>query len=252
MANRSTNKELWFMKLKLNKKRAILFDKRFLIVLALAIFLVPAKLVFAQTNGNDSSSSATQNGDENSTIDNIKKVIQEKKTELGTAGANLRSERAYLAKVTRVSEETLAVANYSGNKIIPLDDSIVVQKKGKDIKISDVVIDNWVGVYGEMVDDNLKIKKITVYDHDFAPKDKIIALGSISDIGKNDMSLSPRSGDEELHFSFGKNTSFQDSQGEEIDQSDFYKDLQCLVVAFTDGNGNYVVSTVRALSAFEK
>lgn len=239
------------MKLNLNQSN---HRKTWLLLLAFVVFLLPAKLVFAQNNATNSSDSATQTEevDENSTINSIKKVIQEKKTELGTVGANLRSERAYLAKVLRVSEETLTVNNYSGNKIIPLEEDVIIQKKGKDIKVEDIAVDNWVGVYGEMNNDNLKIKKIVVYDHDFSPKNKIIALGSISSIGKNDLSLTPRSGETALNFSFDKNTNFQDNQGEEISASDFYEDLQCLIVAFEDQNGNYVVSTIKALSAFEK
>lgn len=250
MVKKSANKELSFMKLNNNK---LTHKKILLLLLAFGIFLLPARLVFAQNSATDSSNSATQKEqeNENSTINNIKKVIQEKKTELGTVGANLRSERAYLAKVLRVSEETLTVSNYSGSKIIPLEEDILIQKKDKDIKVEELAVDNWVGVYGEMNNDNLKIKKIVVYDHDFSPKNKIITLGSIASIGKNDLSLNPRSGEEKLNFSFDKYTSFQDNQGEEIDSNDFYEDLQCIIVAFEDKNGNYVISTIKALSAFK-
>lgn len=190
--------------------------------------------------------------DSASTIDNIKKVIQEKKTELGTVGANLRTQRAYLAKVLRVSEETLTVSNYAGNKIIPLEEDVLMQKSNKDIGVADIAVDNWVGVYGEIVDDNLKIKKIMVYEKDFSPKDKIISIGSISSLGKNDLKINPRSGGQKLSLSFDKNTSFQDFAGEEVSVDDFYEDLQCLVVAFADKNGNYVISTIRSLSSLDK
>lgn len=220
--------------------------KNFFLLLSCFLFLLSTSLVFANT----SSDSAKQ--EENSTIDNIKKVIQEKKTELGTVGANLRTEKAYLAKVTRVSQETLTVNNYSGNKIIPLNEDVLIQKKGKDIKVDEIVIDNWVGIYSEMVDENLKIKKIVVYEKNFTPQNKIITIGSIADIGKNDLEINPRTEGENLHFSFGKDTKFQDYRGESVKLADFYKDLQCLIVAFADQNGNYVVSTIRALSSFEK
>lgn len=220
--------------------------KKFLTNLAFCSLLLisSANPALAQID-QDSSDSA-------STIDNIKKVIQEKKTELGTVGANLRSQRAYLAKVLRVSEETLTVSNYAGNKIIPLEEGLSMQKAGKDIGVAEIAVDNWVGVYGEMVDDNLKIKKIMVYEKDFSPKEKIISIGSISSLGRNDLKINPRSGEQELSFSFDKNTSFQDFAGEEVDADDFYEDLQCLVVAFADKNGNYVVSTVRSLSSLDK
>lgn len=223
-----------------------------LLLVGLCLVLVPARLVFAQTEVTDSSDSAQQQDDkENSTIDNIKKVIQEKKTELGTAGAELRTQKAYLAQVLRVSEETLTVSNYTGNQIIPLDEDILIQKNNKDIAIEDIAIDDWLGVYEEMTDGSLKISKIVVYDQDFTPKDKKIILGSITSIGNSDVAITPRSGEEELHLSFSKNTTFEDNRGEEIMQSDLYEDLQCLVIAFADKNGNYVVSTLRALSVFD-
>jgi hypothetical protein len=218
--------------------------------LTFALLLLPVRLVFAQTPSGATQSDQVE--DPNSTINNIKKVIQEKKTELGSASANLRSERAYLAKVLRVSEETLTVSNYSGNKIIPLEEGVQIKKGLKDVTVEEIAVDDYVGVYGEMVNDNLKIKRITVYEKDFSPKDKLITIGSISSLGKTDLKIKPRSGDQELNVSFSKTTSFQDYQGEDAKLTDFYEDLQCIIVAFADKNGNYVVSTIRALSSFDK
>ncbi len=218
---------------------------------SLTLLLLPTRLVFAQSATNDASESG-QVEEQNSTINNIKKVIQEKKTELGSASTNLRSEKAYLAKVLRVSEETLTVSNYSGNKIIPLEESVQIKKSNKDATVEEIAVDDFVGVYGEIINDNLKIKRITVYEKNFSPKDKLITIGSISSLGKNDLQIKPRSGEQELNFSFDKNTNFQDYQGEDAKLSDFYEDLQCIIVAFADKNGNYVVSTIRALSSFDK
>lgn len=236
-----------------HKKSFTTFSIFSFMVLVWALFTLPT-MVFAQVAETDASnSSGSSNSASDSTIDNIKKVIQDKKAELGTGGANLlRGKRAYLAKVLRVSEETLTVSNYSGNKIIPLEESVIIQEAGKDAKISDIAVGNWVGIYGEMISDNLKIKKVEIYEHNFDSKDKIITLGSISMIGKNDLKITPRSGEKELALSFSKKSNFQDYQGKDAKLSDFYEDLQCLVVAFADKNGNYVVSTIRALSTFEK
>lgn len=232
------------------KQQKKIKSKALLLAMIFVLFAWSARIVFA--NNSSTSSAETQENEATSTIDNIKKVIQEKKTELGTVGANVRTQRAYLAKVTRVSQETLTVNNYAGSKIVPLNEDVIIQKKGKDIKIDEIVIDNWVGVYSELVEDNLKIKKIIVYEKDFTPKNKIISIGSIAELGKNDLQLMPRNGETPQRFSFSKTTSFQDYRGEEVKLSDFYQDLQCLIVAFADQNGNYVVSTIKALSSFEK
>jgi CRISPR/Cas system CMR-associated protein Cmr3 (group 5 of RAMP superfamily) len=148
----------------------------------LRVILLSTSLVFA-TNNSSESANQTEQKDENSTIDNIKKVIQEKKTELGTVGANVRTQRPYLAKVTRVSEETLTVNNYTGNKIVPLNDEVLIQKKGKDIKVEEIVIDNgWVFTVKLLT--IIEIQKVIVYDKDFTPKKKIITIGSIADMAK--------------------------------------------------------------------
>lgn len=238
------------MNLKNNKNQR----KNLFLLVAFCLFLLPAKLVFAENEATNSSESAVEESqeNENSTINNIKKVIQEKKVELGTVGAKVRTERAYLAQVIRVSEETLSVSNYSGNKIIPLDKDVSIKKNSKDAKVSEIAVGSWVGVYGEMLNDNLDIKRIMIYEDDFSPKDKVITLGSISSIGKNDLIINPRTGEKEFNFSFGKKTSFQNYMGETAKLTDFYEDLQCIVIAFADQNGNYTVSTIRALSTFEK
>ncbi len=223
--------------------------KLWLTALILALLIVPGSVIAATST--DSATTQEQD-DENSTINNIKKVIQEKKTELGTVGANLRMKRAFLARVTRVSEETLAVINYAGNKIIPLEKDVLIQKNNKEVKIDEIAIDNWVGIQGDFVDDNLKITKVTVYEKDFSPRDRIITIGSISSLGRSDLKFQPRTGENELNLSINQKTNFQDVEGEDATWNDFYEELQCIVVAFADNNGNYVISTIRALSSFDK
>lgn len=223
----------------------------------LTLYLIfPGVSIFAQEKTEQSSASADTEKtttDDNSTINNIKKVIQEKQVELGSGTAKLRSSRAYLAKVVRVSEETLTVTNHTGNKIIPLEKGVTaIEKDGEEVGIEQLAVDDWVGVRGELVDDNLRINKISVYDKDFTPRSKIIAIGTISSLGRSDLKFSPRSGAEELNFSLNSKTVFQDMSGETVKSSDFYEELQALVVAFADANGNYMISTIRALSSFER
>lgn len=223
--------------------------KKLFLLIAFALFMLSSSLVFAATSTDSAAQEEEEN--KNSYLDGVKKAL-EKGTEQSTTSANLRTKKAYLAKVLKVSQETLTVNNYAGNKIVPLEEDVIIQKKDKDVDVGDIAVDSWVGIYEEANDNNLKITKVIVYDKDFTPKNKMITLGSIASIGKNDVAILPRSDQEELHFSFDKNTVFQDNRGEEIAVDDLYNDLQCLVVAFEDKNGNYVVSTIRALSSFEK
>ena len=84
------------------KQQKKIKSKALLLAMIFVLFVWSARIVFA--NNSSTSSAETQENEATSTIDNIKKVIQEKKTELGTVGANVRAQRAYLAKVMRVSQ----------------------------------------------------------------------------------------------------------------------------------------------------
>jgi len=201
---------------------------------------------------NTSSVMAEENVENNPTLNNIRKVIQEKKVELGSGASTLRKNQAYLAKVVRVSAETLTVSVQGLQNVIPLDSAQVMQD-GKEITIDKLAVDSWVGVFEEVIDENnKKINKIVAYSKDFEPKERIVTVGSLRTIGRNDLSITPRSGEEELKMSLGKNSVLQDMSGETAKISQFYEDLQCLIIAFADDNGNYMISTMRALSTFEK
>jgi hypothetical protein len=210
------------------------------IALIVSLLLSNASLVMAEENA------------ENTTLNNIKKVIQEKKVELGTGASTLRKNQAYLAKIVRVSAETLTVSVQGVQNVIPLDSAQVVQD-GKEITIDKLAVDSWVGVFEEMTDtNNKKINKIVAYSKNFQPKERIVTIGSLKSVGRSDISIAPRNGEAELKMSLGKNSVLQDMSGETAKFDQFYEDLQCLVIAFADDNGNYMVSTMRALSTFEK
>ena len=194
-----------------------------------------------------SDASSVSEEEEETTIDNIKKVIQEKKDELGDISKNVRNKQAYLAKVTRVSAETIAVESCTGSKIVPIEDNVELNEDLEDIEI-----DDWVGVYGELEEDNFVTKKIEVYSQDFTPKNKKVMLASISEIHGDNLTVTGRSQDSKVTFALNNNTEYQDYQGEEASSDDLYKDLQCLIIAFEDKNGNYVISTLKALTVFDE
>lgn len=199
-----------------------------------------------QAETEEASEASDLSEEEETTIDNIKKVIQEKKDELGTISKNMRDKQAYLAKVTRVSEETITVESCTGSKIVPIEEEVELSKELEKIEI-----DDWVGVYGEMEEDNFVTNKIEVYTEDFTPKNKKIMLASITEMHGNNLTVTGRSQDQKVTFVLDKNTDYQDYQGEEADYDDLYDDLQCLIIAFEDKDGDYVVSTLKALTVFE-
>ena len=209
--------------------------------------IIKALTLSQNTQDEASETSDISEEEEETTINNIKKVIQEKKDELGDISKNLRNKQAYLAEITRVSAETLTVESCDGSKIVPIEENVELNKEIEKIEIED-----WVAVYGELKDDNFVTTKIEVYDQDFSPKNKKIMLASISEIHSNNLTVTGRSQDSKVTFVLDKNTEYQDYQGEEADYDDLYKDLQCLIIAFEDSDGDYVVSTLKALTVFDE
>lgn len=216
-----------------------------------AVVLLVFALLFFHVQRQALAQNATGSG-EQTTIDNIKKVIQEKKDELKDLNGSSRRQQAYLAKINRVSEETLALQTLTGSEIVPLNESIKILnfKDNKIIGIDQLAVDDWVAVYGDREGQVFSPKQIVLYDQDFTPKNHQIILGSIEEIYSQSLAVLPRNGSEKQSFVLNRNTKFQDYQGKEAVFADFYEDLQCLIVSSQNDSGNYVVSTIRALVEF--
>ena len=220
--------------------------------LVLALAIKPVSAAWLQLAQVDTSlpEEASQEAEE-STIQNIKKVIQEKQLELGEASHSATQERqAYLAQIKRVSEETLTLRSNKGNKIVPLTKNLIISKANTEIAVEKLAVDNWVVVYGLLENDNFVPKKISVTSYDFTTQNRKVLLGTITELYSLNLSFTPRASEEKLTFILNKKTNYQDFKGEEADWDDFYKDIQCLIVAKEDDDGDLTISSIRALGPF--
>ena len=185
---------------------------------------------------------------EESTILNIKKVIQDKQAELGqNSQENNQRKQAYLAQVKRVSAETLTVLNDQLNIIIPVTDDLAIIKDEKTIDIDQIEVEDWVIVYSVVEKDTANVKRILVSDKDFTQVERKIMLGTIVEIYSSNLLFDARTGEENLSFLIDKNTQFFDLNGDEISINDFYPDLQCLIVAKSKTNGQWQLTSIKAL-----
>lgn len=191
-----------------------------------------------------------QEASEESTISNIKKVIQDKQLELGQNGQQRASKQAYLAQVKRVSAETLTVKNNKGSKIIPLSNDLEITKAKQVVSVDKIVVDDWVIVYGVMENDTFVAKKVAITGKDFTQDNRKVVLGAITELYPNNLTINPRASEEKISFALDKNTKYFDLTGESARINDFYEDLQCLVVAKADRNGKMIISSLKALAAF--
>lgn len=219
-------------------------------LISMCFLVFSARSVLA-LNNTDSEKSASDSSDQ-TVIDNVKKVIQEKKAEIKELGNNTDARQAYLAKIIRVSEETISVDSNGDSKIIPLSDKMKIYnfKDKKEIPVSKLAVDDWVAIYGKTETTTFNPEQVILYEQDFTPKEHQILLGSLAEIYPQSLAVNSRSNGEKVSFILDKNTVYQDSLGKEVDVDEFYKDLQCLIIASKNNRGDFLVSTIRALVEF--
>jgi len=221
-----------------------------LFILALLLMLVlGTTLVQAQVDL-ENDQEATEATDE-STISNIKKVIQDKQLELGQEEQLENSKQAYIAQVKRVSAETLTLKNNKGSKIVPINDEVQIFKKQQAVEVDQLAVDNWVVVYGIIENEQFVTQRIDISNKDFTQDIRQVAIGSITEIYSNNLTLQPRSSEEKISVAIDKNSNFLDYNGDQAFLNDFYEDLQCIVVAKENDNGKLMLSTIKALARFD-
>jgi hypothetical protein len=184
---------------------------------------------------------------EESTISNIKKVL-DKQVELGQNDQQLAQlKQAYLAQVKRVSAETLTVLNNQNSIVIPVTEDLEIIKKEKIIKISEIAVDDWIIVYSVFEENAYSPKRIVLTNDDFTQKDRKIMIGSITELSSSSLLFDSRTGESDFNFLLNKNTQYFDVSDNEVGLKDFYADLQCLIIATAQTNDKWLANSVKAL-----
>ena len=218
------------------KSQSFYLISGFFIMISL-FFAIP--MISAQTE-----SEAT----EESTISNIKKVIQDKQAELGQNDQqSTQLKQAYLAQVKRVSAETLTVLNNQTSIVVPLTEGLEILKEDELIEVDEIAVDDWIIVYSVVEKDVCVPKRISLTEKDFTQEDRKIMIGTITELYSNNLLFDSRTGESDLNFLLDKNTQYFDDNGDEISLRDLYSDLQCLIVATAKTDGQWLVSSIKAL-----
>jgi hypothetical protein len=235
-------------KIKLNslqEKRKI-NQVKYLVIFAF-ILLSTALIMFGPQLNAQAQIDEQDEATEESTIQNIKKVIQDKQIELGQNEAEKELKQAYLAQVKRVSAETLTVLNNDTNIVIPLTEDLEIIKNDQEIEVEDIVVDDWIIVYSLLEEDNAVIKRLRITGKDFTQDDRMIMLGSITELYASNLLFDSRTGEENLSFLLDNDTQYFDINGDEIRLNSLYQELQCLIVAKKTNNNQWRASSIKAL-----
>jgi hypothetical protein len=215
--------------------------------------LISTQQVFAQeevtattTETASPSSETTQNLKER-----IEKIVSEKKEQIKEVVTELATQkRGFVGEVTRVAEDAMSIKTLKTTEIVSLDERTTFKEGSQEISTNDIEVGSWVVVMGLVNEQSFLPVRVLVSDETLRPLDHVIELGAITDIDNSGVILAPRSGESQIEFSFTKNTSLEDLNGEEIDLDDIEEDMQALVVAYQDEDEK-VLKRVRVLTTVE-
>ncbi len=230
----------------LNKKSFAQQSQYYLIIgLIIIIALLFIKPLFSAQAQEDEQTEAS----EESTILNIKKVIQDKQVELGQGEQQSEKlKQAYLAQVKRVSAETLTVLNNDVTIVIPLTEDLEILHNEEEIALDQIAVDDWIIVYSIIEADGVPtIKRLVLSDEDFTQTERQLVLGTITELYSTNLLFDSRTGENDLNYLLDVDTQYFDIDGDEIDKNDLYPQLQCLIVAKIKNNGQWRASSIKAL-----
>lgn len=214
--------------------------------------LISFHLSVANANAQENSEESTNSAQEQTTKNlksRIEKVVQEKREQIkGVIEKIYQKERGFVAQVQRISENSLTIKNSKGIQILSIDpEKVTILKNNKKIELSEIAIENWVVVMGVEEQDNFTVFRILVSEDSLYPKDYLVMLGSVTSIEKSSLQINPRNATEPISFNLGKNTKYQDLNGEEIQINQLEEESQVLIVGYKTENELTAV-TIRSLA----
>jgi hypothetical protein len=181
----------------------------------------------------------------------IEKIVEEKKEQIKGIISNLDStQQGFVGVVQRISEEAITVKTNKTTKIIPITEDVELLKAGKEVELSDIAVENWLVIMGVIEDDAFQPIRILVSGETLRPRPSYITIGSINSIERSELSVLPRSGEEEVPITLNSKTYYEDLNGEEIARTDIEEETQALVIAFDD-EGEKIAKRIKILTILD-
>lgn len=223
----------------------------FIVFLAFSIIILPfgGTISFAQETKTQQEQAETST--KSASLENIKKIIKDNLTSGAVRGAidNLLNRKvAMYGEVNRVTDETITITNRLGTRIVPMNDVLVVTRDEKPIQTSEIAVENWVTILGRIKDDNFSPVFMYFYTESLLPKPQYVDIGTITELTRNTITISPRSGEGEKTIKILTSTDFEDMDGIEITLSDLSEDITVLVSGNTTESDEVEALTVRSLA----
>lgn len=182
----------------------------------------------------------------------IEKIVEEKKEQIKGIINNLdATKKGFIGEVQRISEEAITIKTSKSIRIIPITKDVEILKNGKAIELSDIAVEDWLVVMGIIEDDAFQPLRILASGETLRPRPSYITIGNISAIERYELTVIPRSGEEETAVTLNSKTSYEDLNGEEIARTDIEEDTQALIIAFDD-EGEKIAKRIRILTIIDE
>lgn len=237
---------------------AIILMAFFILTAITAVFIqqrVSAQATFttqlAVTNSDGEADKTSNSKDQpenppDSTIkDNIKELVKE------AASKNINAvegeKKAIIGEVLRITDDALTIRTNDGQQIFPLNGAVIT-KNDEIIDVGEIAVDNWVTILGTISDKTIVPNFIFVSTKSYRGEPQIVVTGTVTQISKTSVTISPRDGSESKTLTVGSTTTILDSDGKEAEWSDFELEMSLLVVGFEKEDGLNRASTIKSLA----
>jgi hypothetical protein len=157
-------------------------------------------------------------------------------------------KRGYIGEVERVIEKTVTVKNSKGTQILSISPDLVITKDNKKATIDDIAVGDWVIVLGYMNNQDFTLRRLMVFSSSLQPMSFDTVVGSLQTITKTSATLVPRNSKDAVIYTLGKNTSYQDVNGQPTKRENLQTDSQYLLIGSSDGSTK-TATLLRALVA---
>lgn len=224
-------------------------------ILVLALALASATSQFAQAQS-PTATESTSTTTTKSLKERIQKVVQENSDRIKGVIDDLSArKRGFVGQVQRLTEEAVTIRSVKGSEIIPIaqssaESAVVILKNGREIKLDQVAVDDWVVVQGFMEDEAFSARYIQVLSESPRPDELTARLGTLEEITTRDVTVLPRNSQTSVTYSIDRTTEYQDLNGNEILASQIDESAQVFVVGFEEEDGKAAV-IIRTLTTFE-
>lgn len=180
----------------------------------------------------------------------IERVIEEKREQVkGVLSDISLQRRGFIAEVQRVTAESITIKSNRNTYIIPVENSLVLLKKGQPLAIDDLAVGDWVIAIGNDDDNTFKPDRLVVSDTSLRGTPKQVTLGTLKTINtaKTQIEIEVQIDSSSKTVALTKSTKYEDYQGGALTAKDLKPTLPIVVIS-TQKDTTLTATRVRVIA----